>query len=425
MSTLALDGGTPLVVPGTIKSWPPLTPADRAAVDAVFDSDQLHGYSAPRALELQEKWAAYCGTKHALVTNSGTASLHIAVAAAGLGPGDEVITSAGTYWSTAAAILHHNCIPVFVDIDPLSYTMDPALLEERITSHTKAILPVHIHGMPADMDPIMAIARKHGLPVIEDACQAAGASYNGRKTGSLGDMGAFSCNRSKNLSGGEGGLFTTDNETYLACVARTREFREVILPDNPREDNPYGLGWMYRPHEFINAFILSQLTRLDEYNAVRRQYAAYLSAQLAEIPGFEGPYTRPGTEPNYFTYVVTFKPEQLGLDVSPLEWKQAAVKALAAEGIGLGLWNSVPVPGQDVFQARVGYGHGCPWTCPYGSGEVRYDDQYPRMEEFIASHGYLGGVYPPNTMDLIRLYVDGFRKVSENAERVLELAKDA
>jgi len=189
-----------------------------------------------------------------------------------------------------------------------------------------------------------------------------------------------------------------------------------------REYNAYGLGWMYRPHEFINAFILSQLERLDNHNAQRRQFAAYLTQELADIPGFEGPVTPDYANPCYFSYVVTFRPDQLGLDMTPGEWKRAAQKALAAEGVGLGQWQTRPVPAQDVFHDRVGYGKGCPWTCPFGSGEVTYDEDYPLTVEFIDSHAYLGGVYPPNTMDLMAQYIEGFRKISENATRVVELA---
>lgn len=422
--TLALEGGTPLVPSGMVKSWPPLTQADKDAVLAVFDSGELHGTSAPCALKLQDRWAEYVGTKYALVTNSGTASLHMAVAGAGIGPGDEVITSAFTYWSTAAAILHHNAVPVFVDIDPKSFTMDPALIEERINEHTKAILPVHIHGMPADMDPIKEIAQRHGLLIIEDACQAHGATYKGVKTGALGDIGCFSCNRSKNLSGGEGGLWTTNNEDFYRRAAKLREFGEVVLPNQVREYNAYGLGWMYRPHEFVNALILSQLDRLEEHNAIRRQFAAYLTEQLAQIPGVKGPYTPDYADPCYFSYVVEFKPEEVGLDVTPREWKQAAQKALAAEGVRLGQWQTMPVPAQDVFKNRVGYGKGCPWTCPFGRGDVYYDAaEYPKTLEFIDGHSYLAGVYPPNEMKLMELYVEGFRKISANAARVMELAK--
>ena len=423
-SKLALDGGAPAVADGMEQSWPPLTKADREAVLAVFDSGHLHGTSAPRALELQRKWAEYVGTKYCLVTNSGTAALHMAVAGAGIGPGDEVITSAFTYWSTAAAVLHHNAIPVFVDIDPLTYTMDPSLIEERIADHTRAILPVHIHGMPADMDPINEIARKHGLVVIEDACQAHGATDKGTKTGALGDIGCFSCNRSKNLSGGEGGLWTSNNEEYYRRAAMLREFGEVVLADAPREYNAYGLGWMYRPHEFVNAFILSQLDRLEQNNARRRQLAAYLTSALEDIPGLKGPCTPDYADPCYFSYVVEFRPQEVGLEVSPAEWKQAAQKALAAEGVRIGQWQRMPVPAQDVFQAQVGYGKGCPWNCQFAREGIRYDPaEYPETRRFIDAHAYLSGVYPPNDMSLMERFVEAFAKVSENAGRVMELAR--
>ena len=420
---LALDGGTPVVPQGLEKSWPPLTQADRDAVLAVFDSGHLHGTSAPKALELQQKWAEYVGTKYCLVTNSGTAALHMAVAGARIGPGDEVITSAFTFWSTAAAILHHNAIPVFVDIDPLTYTMDPAQVEECIGSHTRAILPVHVHGMPADMDPIKETARKHDLIVIEDACQAHGATYKGKRTGSLGDIGCFSCNRSKNLSGGEGGLWTSDNEAYYQRAAMLREFGEVVLAGSPREYNAFGLGWMYRPHEFVNAFILAQLERLEYHNALRREFAGYLTRELARIPGVKGPYTPTYAEPCYFSYVVEFRPDEVGLDVPARAWKHAAQKALAAEGVTVGQWQTMPVPAQDVFQARVGYGKGCPWACQFAREGITYDPaEYPKTTAFIDSHAYLSGVYPHNDVSLMALFVEAFGKVCGNAERVIELA---
>jgi perosamine synthetase len=422
---LAMEGGPRTVPEGMVQSWPPLTQADREAVLAVFDSGHLHGTSAPRALELQEKWAEYCGTKYCLVTNSGTSALHMAIACTGIGPGDEVITSAFTYWSTAAAILHHNAIPVFVDIEPESFSIDPEKIEAKITDRTRGLLPVHIHGMPVDMDPILEIAKRHDLVVIEDACQAHGAEYKGRRVGSLGDTAGFSLNRSKNLSGGEGGLVTTDNENYQKAAAMLREFGEVVLQDEEREYNAYGMGWMYRQHEFVNAFVLSQFERLGENNAARQQFAGYLTEQLADIPGFEGPYTPDFAKPVYFSYIVKFKPEDFGVDMPVLEFRRAVEKALAAEGLGCGRWQQMPVPGQSVFQAKVGYGKGCPWTCAFYDREIEYRaEDYPETQAFIDAHSYLGGVYPPNTMELMELYVKGFRKVSEQVPRVLELVRE-
>lgn len=425
MAILALEGGPRTVPQGMVKAWPPITQEDREAVAAVLDSGHLHGCAAPLAVELQEKWADYIGVKYCLVTNSGTSALHMAVASAGVEPGDEVICPAFTFWATAAAVLHHNAIPIFVDIDPKTYTMNPAKIEEKITDHTKAIFPVHIHGMPADMDPIIEIARKHDLVVISDSCQAHGAKYRGRMCGSIADVSGFSLNRSKNLSGGEGGLYTTDNEEFCKYAAKMREFGEVIIKGKQREYNAYGLGWMYRPHEFINAFVLSQLRRLDYNNARRREFADYLTSELEQIPGVAGPYTPDYAEPCYFSYVVEFRPEELDLDVSAGELKAAMQKALAAEGVGMGQWQTRPVPGQSVFQEKRGYGKGCPWTCRFAR-DVEYRAQdYPETVKFIESHSYLTGVYPPNDMDLMRLYVEGFRKVADNIERVLELTRAA
>jgi len=422
---LALDGGEPVVKQGEIKSWPPHDQRDRDAIMRVFDSDIFHGNAAPHAVAMQEKWAEYCGCKYALVTNSGTSALHMAVAAAGVLPGDEVITSAFSFWASAAAILHHCAIPIFVDIDPVYYTIDPKLIEAKITPRTKAILPVHIHGMPADLDPILEIARKHNLKVVHDACQAHGATYKGKRVGGIEFTTGFSTNRSKNLSSGEGGIFTTDDEAAYEHAKRMREFGEVVPPaGQEREYNAFGLGWNYRPHEFVNAFMLSQFERLEYNNAKRIEFAEFLTAGLEEIPGFAGPATPPWGQPVYFTYVVEFRPQELGLDCTPEEMKQACVKALRAEGVGLGQWQTRPIPGQDVFLKKEGFGRGVPW-CLNPDVEYHYcAEDYPLTVEFIASHSYLGGVYPPNDLTLMEKFLTAFRKISENIDRVMELGRE-
>ena len=182
---------------------------------------------------------------------------------------------------------------------------------------------------------------------------------------------------------------------------------------------------MYRPHEFINAFCLAQLERLDENNAKRIEFSESLTAGLAEIPGFAGPYDPEYAQPVYYVYVVEFRPQDLDLDCTPLEMKQACVKALAAEGIGLGQWQTRPIPGQDVFLKKEGFGRGVPWSLV---PDVEYDysgEEYPRTVEFIDAHSYLRGVYPPNEMDLIELYLEGFRKIADNMDRVMELSAEA
>ncbi len=414
-AALAIDGGEPTVPQGMIKSWPVITEEDKQAVLAVFDSGHLHGCNAPQAVALQEEWQEFCGVKHALVTNSGTSALHMAVAAAGVEPGDEVITSAHTFWATAAAILHHNAIPVFADIDPRTFTIDPLEIEKKITPLTKAILPVHILGMPADMDPILAIARKHNLKVISDACQAHGAEYKGKRVGSLCHGTGFSLNRSKNLTSAEGGLYTTNDDEAYEYARRMREFGEVIVPGKEREYNAFTLGWMYRPVEFCNAFARSQLKRLPEYNARRVEMAEYLTEQLRQIPGMSGSCTPPDRKPVYWTYTVRLDPREAGVDVDALTFRTRTQRVFAAEGMSVGPWQHAPVPAQAVFQQMAGYGHGCPWTCCY-KGNVEYNpDDYPKTWEFLRTHARVAAVYPPNGMDLMERYVEGFRKVMGNA----------
>jgi len=411
-SDLAILGGPRAIPEGAVQSWPTITQEDRDAVMAVFDSGILHGTHAPNALALQKEWAEYCGVKHALVVNSGTAAIHIALSATGIGPGDEVIVPALTYWATAAAVLHQNAIPVFVDIDPVDGTMDPARIEAAITDHTRAIVPVDIHGMPCDYDAILPIARIHGLVVVADACQAHGASYKGRRVGSVARATAFSTNRSKNLSSAEGGLVTTDDDEIADRARRMREFGEDHRPSSERLYNALGIGWMYRSTEWANAFCRSQLRHLEERNLLRRELASGLTVGLTGIRGVATPMPRYGRHEVFYNYVVAWRPEDIGIPANYTgTFKAAVVKALRAEGVPLGQWQTRPVPAQDVFQQRAGYGRGCPWTCPWGRRIDYRGEDYPVATEFIARHSYIGGVHPPNTTDLIGCYVEAFRKV--------------
>ena len=219
---LALLGGKRLVDTSLKVGWPIVTDSDKRAVMRVLTDGPLwalstdDGLVAPEMSALEREFADYCGVTHGLACNGGTAAIHMALAAAGIGPGDEVITSAFSFLATPVAVLHQSAVPIFADIDPRTFNIDPADVERRITPRTKAIIPVHVHGVCADMDAITAAARRHGLVVIEDACQAPGARYKGKRAGSLSEMAAFSLNGTKNFPVGEGGLFVTSDETYRA-----------------------------------------------------------------------------------------------------------------------------------------------------------------------------------------------------------------
>src|SRR6267142_3405401 len=194
-----------------------------AAISEVLETSQF--ILGPKVEAFEADFAAYCQSRFAFGVNSGTSALHLALLAAGIGRGDEVITVPFTFVATVAAICYTGAHPVFVDIDPKSFTLDTAQLEAAITPRTKAILPVHLYGQPADMDPILAIARKHGLLVTEDAAQAHGAQYQGRRAGGIGDLGCFSFYPGKNLGGyGEGGMVTTNNPNYSRAIRILRDW---------------------------------------------------------------------------------------------------------------------------------------------------------------------------------------------------------
>ena len=242
---LAIKGGKK-VVPEDVKKvkWPVITAEDKEAVMSVLNRGVLFGPYAPEVSALQEEFANYIGTKYCIAVNSGTAALHMGIAAAGIGPGDEVITSAFSFLASATCILHHNGIPVFVDIDPKTYNIDVNKIEEKITEKTKAIIPVHIHGLPCEIDEVLEIAQKHNLIVIEDAAQAHGAKYKDKKVGNFGEMATYSLNSTKNLPGGEGGLFVTNNEELRAKANMTRMFGEFVKEGEGRSYKAYTMGWI-------------------------------------------------------------------------------------------------------------------------------------------------------------------------------------
>ncbi len=423
MAKLAIHGGKK-INPEGYTEWPVITERQKQAVREVLDSGILWGAHAPQVKALQREWAEYVGTKHCLVTASGTAALHIAVAAAGVGPGDECITTAFTFVATALAVMQNNAIPVFVDVDPRTFNIDPAKIESKITERTKAILPVHLHGLPADMDEIKAIARRYNLTVIEDACQAHGAVYKGRKVGSLGQMAAFSLNGSKNLPGGEGGLFNTNSDEFRFQADMVRTLGWLIKEGEEREYNAVKVGWMYRYQEMPAAFVRVRLKSLDQENAHRRKNAEYLTKHLSELKGVTPPYVPSDRQSVYHLYRIRFSPEKLGLTLSAKEFRLKVQKALRAEGLQANEWHNKPVPMQTLFQERKGYGKGCPWSCPHSQGSsVAY-----RAEDFAVTQRVLddsivlhSAIYPPNDLQLMDKYIAAFRKLWDNLDEVLNV----
>jgi len=237
----------------------------------------------PKVAEFEANFAAYCGTTYAVAVNSGTAALHAALFVAGVGPGDEVITTPFSFIATINPILMVGATPVLVDIDPITFNIDPTKIEAAVTDKTKAIIPVHLYGQPCDWSEIKAIATKHKLLVIEDACQAVGATYDGVKVGNLGDLGCFSLYATKNIMCGEGGIVTTNNQGYAEAL---RSFRQhgMIAPYEYAD-----LGYNYRMSDLHAAIAVEQLKKIDRFNEVRQRNARLLSAGLQSIKDLELP----------------------------------------------------------------------------------------------------------------------------------------
>jgi len=426
---LAINGGTPVIERSDYRNWPIITSDDRRLINEVLDSGILAGGTAPQVKALEKQWAEYIGTKYCLTTCSGTAALHMSLAAVGVAPGDEVITSAFTFLASASCALHQNAIPVFVDIDPRTYCIDPTKLEAAINERTKAIIPVHIQGCPADMDPILAIAKKHNLYVVEDACQAHGALYKGKNVGSLGHIGAFSLNNFKNLCGGEGGFLNTDSEAFLNKGQLMRCFGdEVDEVSQRRIYNASILGYMYRNQELPAALARAQLMHLDENNAIRIANAEYLTQELSRIPGVVPPYCPPDCKHVYFMYNLRFDPQSAGVDCEPRRFRIGVEKALYKEGVLVGQWQTMPVPAQDLFQAQLGYGGSHhPWAINEAKG-IKYHysgDDYPVAKQLCDTYTILHGIHAPNGKELMDKILTAFHKVFARLDEAIAHADDA
>ena len=246
-----------------------------AAVGRVLESGQY--ILGAEVSGLEHEFASYCNVKHAIAVNSGTSALHLALLAAGIRAGDEVITVPFTFYATAAAIGYTGAVPVYVDIDPYTFNIDVGRVEALITDRTRAIVPVHLYGQPADMDPILEIARRHNLVVIEDVAQAHGAEYRGRRTGGIGDIGCFSFYPTKNLgAAGEGGMVTTNNSEYARAIAMLRNWGEE------QRYYPVLKGYNYRLPAMQAAILRVKLRRLDQWIEIRQTLAAEYDRLLGD-----------------------------------------------------------------------------------------------------------------------------------------------
>jgi len=424
---LAISGGAPILKREDYKNWPVITDDDRRFVNEVLESGIVAGGTGTQVVALEKEWAQFVGAKHCLATGSGTAALHMALAAVDVGPGDEVIVPAYTFLATASCVMHQMAIPVFVDIDPTTYTIDPARMEAAVTERTKAVIPVHIQGCPADMDPLLDIAQRHNLHVIEDACQAHGAVYKGRMCGTIGVAAAFSLNNLKNLCGGEGGLFVTDDPDVLKKGDLVRYFGDECDEKTLRQKyNSSILGYMYRNQELPAALARGQLKHLAEHNDVRIRNSEYLNRELGRIPGVIPPSCPPDCRHVYWFYAVRFDPQAAGVDAQPRRFRIAVEKALFKEGVLVGQWQIMPTPAQDVFQSMIGIGDRYPWAINEAKG-ITYKyaaADYPVAQMYCDTYTNVHSIHPPNGRELNEKVVAGFHKVFDNLDEVMNHTDD-
>jgi perosamine synthetase len=317
-------------------SRPLIGQEEKAAVIAVLESGQLA--QGPRVEEFEEKFAALCGVKHAVATSSGTTALLTALLAHRIGFGAEVITTPFTFIASANSILFTGAKPVFVDIDETSYNMDPDLIEEKITQHTKAILPVHLYGNPCDMQSIMDIAARRGLVVIEDACQAHAASIDGKRVGSFG-TGCFSFYPSKNMTTGEGGMLTTDDDRIAEQARLIRHHGQSRLYHH---ESP---GYNFRMTELQAALGLVQLQKLPEWTRRRIENARYLDERLGNVIT---PRVRDGCVHVYHQYTIRVSGD-----------RDEALQKLTNAGIGARVYYPLPVHRQPLYR-QLGFDDSLP-----------------------------------------------------------------
>lgn len=367
MATLAINGGEPVRTAG-FPAWPTFDPADLEAFETIYKSGQW-GVGGPKVPEFAQQFAKFQGANYGVCVNSGTSALYIALKAAGVCPGDEVITTPYTFQATVVAILMTHAVPVFADTAPDSFLLDPLKVEDAITEKTKVILPVHIAGYPADMDALIDIANRHNLGIVEDCAQAHGAEWRGRGVGSWGHFGCFSFQSSKNLCAGEGGIvLVNDRELYERAWALHNCGR--TLPDAEfGEAEPFGGN--FRMTEWQAGLLLSRLTRLEAETNHRHQNMRWLDGWLGEIPGIKVTRIDPrATRGGCHGYKAIFDSEEFeGIS------RETFLRAMRAEGIPMGHWYTTPMY-REAFLASNLFGQ-----------NLNYDDTHCPETEKICQTG--------------------------------------
>ena len=435
--TLAIKGGTPIRTK-LFPAYRPIGEEEKQAAVRVLESGVLSKflgcwhedfYGGPEVRAFEAEWAAHFGAKHAITVNTATSALYAAIGAVGVEPGDEVIVSPFTMSASAVAPLVYGAIPVFADIEEDYFCLSVESVEARITPRTKAIVIVDIFGLPYDADAINALAKKHGIAVIEDCAQAPGALYNGKFAGTLADIGIYSLNYHKHIHTGEGGVLVTDNDELAERLRLIRNHAEAVLagkhPD-PADWTPALLsnmvGFNYRMTEIEAAIGREQLKKLNTLLSQRLENIEYLNQRLGEIPCIQATQIRPGSTHAYYVHPLKYKPEIGGVHrnvfIDAVKAELAPTERREHEGVRIASgYQTLHL--QPIFQKRIAYGtKGYPWTSPAYTGTVDYSRGIcPVTERLHADELFNHDLFcPPFQKNDLDDVIHAFEKVWENRD---------
>ena len=430
--SLALLGGDPVRVE-PFPAYNVIGVEEKNAAQRVLDSGILSRflgawhedfYGGPEVRAFEKEWADVVGVDYGISVNSCTSGLYAAIGAAGIGPGDEVIVSSYTMAASATAALIFNGVPVFADIDQDTYCISAKTIEAKITSRTKAIIVVHIFGQAADMDPIMVLARRHGLVVIEDCAQAPFATYKGRQVGGLGHMGVFSLNYHKHIHTGEGGMITTSDPNFAERLQLIRNHAEAVVERKGVTNLVNMIGFNFRLGEIEAAIGREQLKKAPALIAERLKNVKYIESKLSGFEGLKMPYLGLGSTHVYYAHALDYDSAKTGVS------RKVLLEALRAElpitklretdgGPLIGGGYVKPLYMLPIFQKRIGYGgKGCPFSCPHYEGVLDYHQGLcPNAEDAhfnrLISHELIRPGMSTNDIDDV---VAAFAKVWSNLE---------
>lgn len=420
---LAIHGG-PRMITKPFKRYNPIGKEEVEAAKAVVETGVLSQflgcwgpdfYGGPKVQEFERACEKHFGVKHVVTVNSWTSGLIAAVGAIGIEPGDEVIVTPWTMCASATAILHWNAIPVFADIEPETFNLDPRTVEANITPHTRAIMAVDIFGQSCDIDALMEIAKRYNLKVITDTAQAPGTFNKGRVTGTLAHVGGYSLNYHKHIHTGEGGILVTNDDDIFERLQLIRNHAEAVIVDKGVTNLANMVGHNFRLGEIESAIGIEQLKKLNGFVASRQRAAERLTGGLKNLPGLGTPFVRLGCTHSYYVYPIILDVDQLGVSRERIH---SALEAEGVPGLASGYANVHLLP---MYQKKIAYGsEGFPWNSDICKRDVSYAKGICPVAEELHDKRFLGFAMCLNELEDgdVDLIVAAFSKVWNQLEEL-------